>query len=287
MTLSPPEFKTDKFFNLEDKWIQTTPNELTHYYDQGEGIPLLMLHGSGSGTSAAVTWWQNMPHLSQNYRTIAFDSIGYSETMTAADSTYGIKQWGDHTLRLMDALNIEKAWLIGSSLGGWTALQLALDHPERICGVVSIGTGGAKKTNKPKPVTGNKPKSALSAAHIRQDLQKNICNDDLVCDTLVNLRYQAALKEQAGGLRPNLLAARDRDRDQFALDFDALAKLTLPVLLIHGMNDKVVPLSRSLELLNVMPTADAHFYSQAGHWPHIGKADEFNALVSSYIKHNS
>ena len=287
MTLSPPEFKTDKFFNLEDKWIQTTPNELTHYYDQGEGIPLLMLHGSGSGTSAAVTWWQNMPHLSQNYRTIAFDSIGYGETMTAADSTYGIKQWGDHTLRLMDALNIEKAWLIGSSLGGWTALQLALDHPERICGVVSIGTGGAKKTNKPKSVTGNKPKSALSAAHIRQDLQKNICNDDLVCDTLVNLRYQAALKEQAGGLRPNLLAARDRDRDQFALDFDALAKLTLPVLLIHGMNDKVVPLSRSLELLNVMPTADAHFYSQAGHWPHIGKADEFNALVSSYIKHNS
>lgn len=287
MTLSPPEFKTDKFFNLEDKWIQTTPNELTHYYDQGEGIPLLMLHGSGSGTSAAVTWWQNMPHLSQNYRTIAFDSIGYGETMTAADSTYGIKQWGDHTLRLMDALNIEKAWLIGSSLGGWTALQLALDHPERICGVVSIGTGGAKKTNKPKPVTGNKPKSALSAAHIRQDLQKNICNDDLVCDTLVNLRYQAALKEQAGGLRPNLLAARDRDRDQFALDFDALAKLTLPVLLIHGMNDKVVPLSRSLELLNVMPTANAHFYSQAGHWPHIGKADEFNALVSSYIKHNS
>ncbi|SJM38366.1 2-hydroxymuconate semialdehyde hydrolase [Psychrobacter pasteurii] len=287
MTLSPPEFKTDKFFNLEDKWIQTASNELTHYYDQGEGIPLLMLHGSGSGTSAAVTWWQNMPHLSQSYQTIAFDSIGYGETVTAADSTYGIKQWGDHTLRLMDALNIEKAWLIGSSLGGWTALQLALDHPERICGVVSIGTGGAKKTNKPKPVTGTKPKSTLSAAHIKQDLQKNICNDDLVCDALVNLRYQAALKEQAGGLRPTLLAARDRDRDQFALDFDALAKLTLPVLLIHGMNDKVVPLSRSLELLNIMPTADAHFYSQAGHWPHIGKADEFNDLVSSYIKNNS
>lgn len=287
MTLSPPKFKTDPFFNLEDKWIQTAPQEITHCYDQGEGLPVLLLHGSGSGTSAAMTWWQNIPHLSQSYRAIAFDSIGYGETVNDPDSTYGIKQWGDHTLRLMDALNIEKAWLMGSSLGGWIALQLALDHPERIYGVISIGTGGAKQIDKPKAAPTAKPQNTLSEALIKQDLQKNICNDAMVCDTLVRLRYQAALKEQAGGLRPTLLAARDRDRIHFALDFEGLAKLTLPVLLIHGVNDKVVPLSRSLELLNVMPSADAHFYSQAGHWPHIGKAREFNELVNSYIQHNS
>ncbi|EGK13234.1 alpha/beta hydrolase fold protein [Psychrobacter sp. 1501(2011)] len=293
MTLSPPEFKTDQFFNLEDKWVETAPNEITHCYDQGEGIPLLLLHGSGLGTSAAVTWWQNMPHLSQHYRAIAFDSIGYGETVNAADSTYGIKQWGDHTLRLMDALNIDKAWLVGSSLGGWVALQLAIDHPERIYGVVSIGTGGAKRDpSVSTPATKAsaavpKPKSPLSAALIEQDLHKNIRNDALVCQTLVELRYQAALEEKARGLRPILLAARDRDREEFALDFEALSQCRLPVLLIHGRDDKVVPLSRSLELLQVIPTADAHFYSGAGHWPHIGKSYEFNHLISTYIDHHT
>lgn len=287
MTLSPPEFKTDEFFNLEDKWIQTASNELTHYYDQGEGIPVLLLHGSGSGTSAAMTWWQNIPYLSQNYRTLAFDSIGYGETVNAADSPYGIKQWGDHTLRLMDALNIDKAWLVGSSLGGWVALQLAIDHPERLYGVVSIGTGGAKKPHKATPTTPVKAKGALTPDHIQQDLHKNICNDALISETLVNLRYQAAVKEQARGIRPTLLAARDRDRDQFALDFNALGNLTLPVLLVHGVNDKVVPLSRSLELLEAIPTADAHFYNQAGHWPHIGKAEEFNSLLYHYLKQHT
>ena len=287
MTLLVPEFKTDPFFNLEDNWAQTAPNELTHYYDQGQGVPLLLMHGSGMGTSAAVTWWQNLPFISQYARCIAFDFIGYGETLSAANTTpdtaYGIRQWGEHTLRLMDALHIGKAWLAGSSLGGWVALQLAIDHPERVCGVISIGTGGAKK---PKPDTRAaqpKPKGPLSAELIFQDLQKNIRNDALISDTLVNLRYQAALKEAKLGLRPYLLAARDRDREVLPLDLDALAQLSLPVLLVHGRDDKVVPVARSLELLEAITTADAHFYKGAGHWPHIGRADEFNGLMRDYL----
>ncbi|WP_296405580.1 alpha/beta hydrolase [Psychrobacter sp.] len=287
MTLSPPEFKTDKFFNLKDSWIQTDSDEITHYYDQGEGIPVLLLHGSGSGTSAAMTWWQNIPHISRDYRAIAFDSIGYGETISAPDSSYGIKQWGEHTLRLMDALGIDKAWLVGSSLGGWIALQLAIDHPQRLYGVVSIGTGGTKKTKRPKTVRPQNNKTSLSADLIRQDLLKNICNEEVVSETLVKLRYQAAVKEQANGLRTTLLAARDNDREHLPLDFLALGQLPLPVLLIHGMNDKVVPLSRSFELLEAMPNADAHFYSHAGHWPHIGKASEFNNLLLSYLKNHA
>lgn len=288
MALTSPEFKTDPFFELEDKWVQSTPQELTHYYDQGEGTPLLLLHGSGLGTSAAMTWWQNIPYLSQHYRVIAFDSIGYGETVAAADSSYGIKQWGDHTLRLMDALNIDKAWLVGSSLGGWVALQLAIDYPERVYGVISVGTGGAKKTNPPKADAVRQSKksgtlSSPSSAIIRKDLLKNIQNEALVSETLVQLRHQAALKESAKGLRPTLVEARDRDREALPLDLTRLNELGLPILLVHGSQDKVVPLSRSLQLLQAIASADLHVYAASGHWPHIGKADEFNALISSYI----
>lgn len=301
MTVSIPDFKTDPFFNLEDKWTETASNEVTHYYDQGEGTPLLLLHGSGLGTSAAMTWWQNMSHLSQQYRTIAFDSIGYGETIAAADNTYGIKQWGEHTLRLMDALNIDKAWLVGSSLGGWVALQLAIDHPKRIHGVISVGTGGAKKSavkpqmtqqnsvaeskNSAEP-TASSP-STLSAEVIRKDLIKNIRNEALISDTLVQLRHQAAVKESAKGMRPLLQQARDRDRDQLPLDLSRLNQLQLPVLLVHGTQDKVVPLSRSLQLLQAIPSADLHVYGSAGHWPHIGRAEEFNLLVCDFIHQHS
>ena len=287
MTSFAAEFKTDSFFNLEDKWIETAPNELTHYFDMGDGIPMLLMHGSGIGTGAAATWWLNMPHLSQVARTIAFDFVGYGETVSAPNTAYGISEWGEHTIRLMDALHIDKAWLVGSSLGGWVALQLATQYPERIHGIISIGTGGTPKEQIEQHFNQNdtvpKTRPPLSTQRIRQDLEKNVKNDDLICDTLINLRYAAALKEKDIGLRPLLHDARERDREQLPLDVEALAALSLPILLVHGTEDSVVPLSRTLELLSAIPTADAHLYSESGHWPHIGKADEFNQLVESYL----
>lgn len=293
MTPTPPDFNTPPFFNLNDSWINTAPEEITHYHDYGKGLPLLLLHGSGFAASAALNWWLNIPTLSQSFRTIAFDFIGYGETISSQEppikARFGIKQWGDHTLRLMDALAIEKAWLVGSSLGGWVALQLVIDYPERFYGVVSIGTGGAKRksvqqshlnlTSKPSEL--HQP--TLSTDFIRQDLIKNISNEPLVSETVVNLRYRAALKEQSKGIRPYLLAARDRDRKEVALDFDALGKLTLPVLLTHGKEDKVVPLSWTWQLLEAIPTADAHIFSNCGHWPHIGRSDVFNKLLIDFI----
>ncbi|PNK60850.1 alpha/beta fold hydrolase [Psychrobacter sp. FDAARGOS_221] len=308
MTATAPDYQTDPFFNLKDQWINTSANEVTHYYEQGDGVPVLLLHGSGIGTSAAVTWWLNIPTLSQAMRCIAFDFIGYGKTKTGIvadeqsqpESQYGIRAWGAHTLRLMDALGIEKAWVMGSSLGGWVGLQLALDYPERILGVISIGTGGAPRkpsvtkallaasdTKADKSLTATKStkpaKPPLSAAVIEQDLQKNIRNDAIISDTLVSLRLQAAQKEVQFGLRPILLAARDRDREQLPLDKSALAQLSLPVLLIHGADDKVVPLDYTLQLLQAIPDAEAHVFNGCGHWPHIGKAESFNRLVIQYL----
>lgn len=279
MTLSPPDFKTDDLFNLEDKWIQTDTSELTHFFESGDGEPMLFLHGSGIGVSAASTWWLNLPELSNSLRTIAFDFIGYGETICAPDVTYGIKEWGAHTLRVMDALNIDKAWLNGSSLGGWVALQLAIDYPERVLGVISIGTGGHKRDE----AKAYQPSPEISKEFIRQGLEKKITDNSIVCETLIKVRYDAALKDDLAGRRPALLDARDRDRDALALDLEALAQLPVPVLLVHGMNDKVVPLSRTIELLTATPSADAHIFSGCGHWPHIGKADEFNRVVMNYI----
>lgn len=279
MTIEIPNYTTDEFFGLEDKWIETAEGELTHYHDLGEGTPILFLHGSGTGVTAAANWWLNLPQLSEHGRCIAIDSIGYGQTIAADDVEYGIKEWVRHAVRVLDALGIEKTWIVGNSLGGWLAFQFALDYPERLLGIVSMGTGGAKLT---KALKGHSNPN-LSEEGIRETLELFVVNKDLVTDDLVKLRYQSALNDTVTDRLKEVVAARDRDRTELPLDFERLAKLDIPVLLIHGMQDHVIPVSRTWEILNTIPHADAHIFSQCGHWSQVERADEFNEVVSSYI----
>ena len=106
-TVQIPDYQTDPFFGLEDKWIETAKGELTHYHEIGEGTPILFLHGSGTGVSAAANWWLNLPSIGEQARCIAIDTIGYGQTVVAPGTEYGIRAWVDHAIRTLDALGIE------------------------------------------------------------------------------------------------------------------------------------------------------------------------------------
>lgn len=274
-----PDYQTDPFFGLEDKWLQTAENELTHYHELGEGTPILFLHGSGTGVTAAANWWLNLPEIAKVGRCIAIDSIGYGQTVVAPDTAYGIREWVNHAVRVLDALGIEKTWIVGNSLGGWLAFQFAIDYPERLLGIVSMGTGGAKLT---KALKAHK-NPVLTEQGIRDTLEMFVVDKSLVTDELVSLRYASALNDTASDRLAEVVSARDRDRNELPLDFDVLAKLEVPVLLIHGMQDVVIPVSRTWELVQVLPHADAHIFSQCGHWSQVEKADEFNQIITSWL----
>ncbi|WP_284987910.1 MULTISPECIES: alpha/beta fold hydrolase [unclassified Arthrobacter] len=277
--LQVPSYTTDAFFGLEDKWLETADGELTHYHELGEGTPILFLHGSGTGVTAAANWWLNLPQLAEQGRCIAIDSIGYGQSVVAEGTQYGIREWVRHAVRVLDALGIEKAWIVGNSLGGWLALQFAIDFPERLLGVVSMGTGGAKLTG----ALAGHSKPDLSETGIRKTLELFVVDTSLVTDELVSLRYQAAMNDTASDRLAEVVAARDRDREELPLDFDVLSRLEIPVLLIHGVQDVVIPVSRTWELLNVIPTADAHIFSRCGHWSQVERAEEFNTIIKQYL----
>ncbi|MDR6508198.1 alpha/beta fold hydrolase [Arthrobacter oryzae] len=280
MTIQIPDYKTDAFFGLEDKWLETAAGEITHYHELGEGTPILFLHGSGTGVTAAANWWLNLPELSELGRCIAIDSIGYGQSVVAPDTKYGIKEWVRHVVRVLDALGIEKTWIVGNSLGGWLAFQFAIDFPERLLGIVSMGTGGAKLTGALKAHSN----PVLTEEGIRQTLEMFVVDKSLVTDELVSLRYQSALNDTASDRLKDVVEARDRDRHALPLDFDVLSKLEIPVLLIHGVQDVVIPVSRTWELLNIIPHADAHIFSQCGHWSQVERAAEFNLILKQYLR---
>lgn len=279
MTVQVPNYQTDAFFGLEDKWIETAEGELTHYHEIGTGTPILFLHGSGTGVSAAANWWLNLPQLAEVGRCIAIDSIGYGQTIVAPNTAYGIRAWVDHAVRVLDALGIEKTWIVGNSLGGWLAFQFALDYPERLLGIVSMGTGGAKQTAALKAHAN----PVLTHEGIRNTLEMFVVDKSLVTDELVKVRFEAAQNDYASDRLHEVVAARDRDRFEFPLDFDKMKDITVPVLLIHGTQDVVIPVSRTWDILNIVPNADAHIFSQCGHWSQVEKADEFNTVVKNYL----
>lgn len=274
-----PDYTTDEFFGLADAWLETAPGELTHYHELGAGTPILFLHGSGTGVTAAANWWLNLAAISEYGRCIAIDSIGYGQTVVAEGTEYGIKEWVRHAVRVLDALGIDKTWIVGNSLGGWLAFQFAIDFPDRLLGVVSMGTGGAQLTG----ALAAHSQPDLSPAGIRATLEKFVVDTSLVTDELVELRYRAALNDTASDRLAAVVAARDRDRYALPLDFDVLRQLELPVLLIHGMRDAVIPVSRTWELLNVISGADAHIFSRCGHWSQVERSAEFNEIVTQFL----
>lgn len=274
-----PDYKTDAYFGLEDKWLETAPGELTHYHELGEGTPILFLHGSGTGVTAAANWWLNLPDIAELGRCIAIDSIGYGQTVVAEQTEYGIREWVRHAVRVLDALGIEKTWIVGNSLGGWLAFQFAIDFPERLLGIVSMGTGGAKLTGALK----GHANPTLTEEGIRDTLELFVVDKTLVTDELVKLRYESALNDTASDRLKEVVAARDRDREALPLDFDVLSQLEHPVLLIHGVQDKVIPVQRTWDILNVVPHADAHIFSQCGHWSQVERSDDFNLVIKNWL----
>lgn len=264
---------------IESKWIELTPGEMTHYHDRGAGAPVVLLHGSGVGVSAAANWYLNFGPLSEEFRVISYDQLGFGQTVAAPGETYGIDAWVGHLIRLLDALSVERAVLVGNSMGGWIGLQATLDHPERVLGVVPMGSG-----HLPFPVTEvlrshGKPEFTRDGIH--RVLLDFVVRPELATDDLVEMRYQAATKPGAPERYAKVVAARNASPD---LDEAALAKMETPALIIHGREDRVWPSEVALRLHGLLPHSDLHILEQSGHWSQIERCSTFNLLIADFVR---
>src|ERR1700730_4948247 len=118
----------------------------TSYLEAGAGDPVIMLHGSGPGVSALANWQHNIPMLSQRFRVLAPDIVGFGATERPDDIVYALRAWTDHVWAFLDAHGIDNTAIVGNSLGGRIALQMATDRPDRISRMVLTGRPGAGMT---------------------------------------------------------------------------------------------------------------------------------------------
>lgn len=255
----------------------------TNYHDLGDGAPVLLLHGSGPGVSAWANWRLPMPFLTERHRVIAPDLAGFGYSQVPDDWEFSTQTWLQQIVDLLDELGLEKVSVVGNSFGGSMALALAIAHPERVDRIVLMGSVGVpfEITEGLDAVWGYEP-SVETMGHLIRDVFAY--DPSFVSDDLVQLRYEASVRpgaqESFAAMFP---APRQRWVDAMAHDEKDIRALKHKTLLVHGRDDKVIPLSTTLTLLDWIEDSQAHIFGRCGHWTQIEHTEAFSRLVVDFL----
>lgn len=245
--------------------------------------PVLLLHGSGPGVTAAANWRPVIPALSADRRVIAPDQLGFGGTATGEPRSYGRAAWTEHALALLDTLGLGTVDVIGNSMGGAIALSMTVARPGAVRRIVTMGSMGVAMALPYglNEVWGYTP----GTAQMRHIIGLFAHNRGLITDDLVEMRYQASLnppvRDSWAAMFP---APRQRWVDDLALSGAELASIQVPALLVHGRDDRVVPWRPSSgQLIDLLPDSRLHVMSNCGHWTMIEKTADFLAVVQPFL----
>ena len=245
--------------------------------------PVLLLHGSGPGVTAAANWRPVIPALSADRRVIAPDQLGFGGTATGEPRSYGRAAWTEHALALLDTLGLGTVDVIGNSMGGAIALSMTVARPGAVRRIVTMGSMGVAMALPYglNEVWGYTP----GTAQMRHVIGLFAHDRGLITDDLVEMRYQASLnppvRDSWAAMFP---APRQRWVDDLALSGAELASIQVPALLVHGRDDRVVPWRPSSgQLIDLLPDSRLHVMSNCGHWTMIEKTADFLAVVQPFL----
>lgn len=254
----------------------------TNLHDVGSGRPVLFIHGSGPGVSAWANWRLVLPELSKSRRVIAPDMVGFGFTERPAGIRYDMDTWVAQALAVLDALDLPQADLVGNSFGGALALALACRHPQRVRRLVLMGAVGVpfEITQGLDEVWGYTP----SFDNMRRIMDWFAFDRRLVNDELAQLRYEASIRpgfqESFAAMFP---APRQRWVDAMCSPEAQIRSLPHETLVIHGRDDKVIPVATSLTLAQWIPRSQLHVFGQCGHWTQIEHSARFTQLLANFF----
>ncbi len=254
----------------------------TNLHDEGIGDPVLLIHGSGPGVSAWANWRPVLPVLSRSRRVIAPDMVGFGFTERPEGIVYNLETWLNQLLSLMDALDIEQADIVGNSFGGALSLALAIRHPDRIRRLVLMGSVGVQFeiTEGLDAVWGYEP----SIANMRKVMDFFAYDRGLVNDELAALRYRASIQPGVQEAFSSMFPApRQRWVNSLASAEADIAGLPHPTLIVHGRDDRIIPLATSLRLHDLIEDSQLHVFGRCGHWTQIEHAARFSKLVEEFL----
>jgi pimeloyl-ACP methyl ester carboxylesterase len=251
-----------------------------YWESTGEGQPVLLVMGLGLSGGA---WWRTVDTLSRDFRVITFDNrgVGRSRGLTPAYTTEAL---ADDAVAVLDALEITRASVYGLSLGGMVAQQIALRHPRRVRSLVLGATtpGGRRAKTADKEVMSfffnrdQRPREEAAWASVAYNYGRR-CREKHADRIAEDIRRRLAHKFDENAYKAQLMAAAMHNCTS------RLHRIKAPALVVHGEDDRVVPVDNARLIASRLPDGRLHLLEGTGHL-YTTEAPEADAEVARFFE---
>jgi 2-hydroxy-6-oxonona-2,4-dienedioate hydrolase len=283
------EASTSRFVTIKDG----DASYRIHYNDTadcGTGAEtVVMLHGSGPGASGWANFNRNIEPLVQaGYRVLLVDCPGWSKSDPVVSTGSRSELNGRVLKAVLDALDVERAHILGNSMGGHSAVAFALANPTRVSKLVLMGGGtGGPSQFVPMPTEGIKLINGLyrepNIENLKRMMNVFVYDASSLTDDLMRARLDNMLARRDH--LENFVKSLQANPKQFTDYGSRLGEITTQTLVIWGREDRFVPMDVGLRLIAGIPNAQMHIFNRCGHWAQWEHAESFNRMVLNFLAH--
>jgi pimeloyl-ACP methyl ester carboxylesterase len=256
----------------------------THYIENGEGEPVILLHGFFFDTNM---WNFSIDVLSQKYKVYAVDLWGFGFS-TRKPLDYGYPLYSDQLLKFMNALDIQKASLVGQSMGGGTIVNFTISHRQRVEKIVLVNAAGMPNKLPLMGRISNLPKFgefifSLNSDFIRRFTLRNnfIYNKEILTREFFD--QLTCFHKIKGSSEVMLYLTRKLFFDSLLEEIKTLGSMDVPILITWGREETSIRLPIGQALHELLPGSRFEVLDQAGHCSNIDQYEHFNQLTLEFL----
>ena len=270
------KYAPGKFIELDGK--------STHYIEKGSGEPVILLHGFFFDT---YMWNKSIDVLAERFKVYAMDLWGFGYS-TREPLNYGYPLYTQQLLKFMDALDIQRASLIGQSMGGGTIINFTVSNRDRVDKIVLVDTAGMPNR---LPIMGriaNLPKLGefmygLNGNFIRKMTLGNtfLHNKEIITDEY--FENATRFHKIKGTTEVMLFVTRKQFFDTLIEEIKTLGSMDVPTMIAWGREEKGIPVPIGEQLHRFLEGSRLEILDQAGHCSHIDQPELFNQLVLEFL----
>ena len=278
--------------NVEDGWVEVGGLRVHCLMAGEQNPPVLLLHGGGFD-SASLSYGPTIGPISRYRRVFAPDWPGYGES-DKPKMRYSTEYYVDFLGRLMDGLGLEKASLVGISMGGAISLGFSLRSPQRVEKLVLVDSHGLGRKVPSRmmsyvvvrlPLLNKMVWATLRRSRriIRWSLWTTFYDRRAVTGSLVDEVYRMAKKPGVGEAWRSWQRNEIRWSGLHTNFVDKLHTLAVPTLILHGAEDRYVPVSWARRAHGLIEGSELRVFPRCGHWLTREKPGEFSIAVSEFL----